>query len=155
MTANNYKNNLNKFQSLIALIILCIVLGLLSDKFFTASNGVNVLRQIAVNICVATGMTMIVLTAGIDLSVGSVLALCGAITAGLLKNGWQFPTLDLFVGFTILGAILCAIFIGAFLGFFNGLVITKFKVPPFVATLAMLTIARGFTMLYTSNCGAK
>jgi ribose transport system permease protein len=151
MTANNYKNNLNKFQSLIALIILCIVLGLLSDKFFTASNGVNVLRQIAVNICVATGMTMIVLTAGIDLSVGSVLALCGAITAGLLKNGWQFPTLDLFVGFTILGAILCAIFIGAFLGFFNGLVITKFKVPPFVATLAMLTIARGFTMLYTEG----
>jgi ribose transport system permease protein len=151
MTANNYKNNLNKFQSLIALIILCIVLGLLSDKFFTTSNGVNVLRQIAVNICVATGMTMIVLTAGIDLSVGSVLALCGAITAGLLKNGWQFPTLDLFVGFTILGAILCAIIIGAFLGFFNGLVITKFKVPPFVATLAMLTIARGFTMLYTEG----
>jgi ribose transport system permease protein len=126
-------------------------LSLLTDKFFTAANAVNVLRQVAVNICIATGMTLIVLTAGIDLSVGSVLALCGAITAGLLKNGLQFPSADLFIGFTILGAILAAVIVGALLGYFNGLTITKFKVPPFVATLAMLTIARGFTMLYTEG----
>jgi ribose transport system permease protein len=96
-------------------------------------------------------MTLIVLTGGIDLSVGSVLALCGAITAGLLKNGMQFPSADLFVGFTILGAVLAAVIVGALLGLFNGLTITKFKVPPFVATLAMLTIARGLTMLYTGG----
>ena len=127
------------------------MLSLLTDKFFTAANGLNVLRQVAVNVCIATGMTLIVLTAGIDLSVGSVLALCGAITAGLLKNGLQFASVDLYVGFTILGAILAAIIVGALLGFFNGFVITSFKVPPFVATLAMLTIARGFTMLYTAG----
>ncbi|MBK8089991.1 MAG: ribose ABC transporter permease [Chitinophagaceae bacterium] len=150
-TALSYKSNLSKFQSLIALLVLCIVLSFLTDKFFTAANGVNVLRQVAVNVCIATGMTLIVLTAGIDLSVGSVLALCGAITAGLLKNGMQFPSADLFIGFTILGAVLGAIIIGGLLGLFNGLVITKFKVPPFVATLAMLTIARGFTMLYTGG----
>jgi ribose transport system permease protein len=151
MKLSQYKNNFGKLQSLIALFLLCIVFGLLSDKFFTLANGLNVMRQISVNICIAVGMTMIILTAGIDLSVGSVLALCGAVTAGLLKNGLSFHSMNLFIGFTILGAILAGIFLGALLGFFNGLVITKFKVPAFVATLAMLTIARGLTMLYTNG----
>ena len=151
MQLKQYKNNFGKLQSLIALFILCLVFGLLSDKFFTTSNGLNVMRQISVNICIAVGMTLIILTAGIDLSVGSVLALCGAVTAGLLKNGLRFESLNTLVGFTILGAILAGIIVGALLGFFNGFVITKFKVPPFVATLAMLTIARGLTMLYTNG----
>jgi ribose transport system permease protein len=151
MKLAQYKNNFGKLQSLIALFILCIVFGLLSDKFFTVANGLNVMRQISVNICIAVGMTLIIITAGIDLSVGSVLALCGAVTAGLLKNGISLPSLNLFIGFTILGAILAGIIVGCLLGFFNGLVITKFKVPPFVATLAMLTIARGLTMLYTNG----
>jgi len=142
---------LKQFQSLIALLLLCIVLSILTDKFFTPENGLNVLRQVAVNTCIATGMTLIVLTAGIDLSVGSVLALCGAVTAGLFKNGLEFPSLDLFVGFTILGALLGGLLLGAMLGWFNGFTVTKFNVPPFVATLAMLTIARGFTMLYTKG----
>ena len=146
-----YNRSLKQFQSIIALLVLCIVLSVMTDKFFTAENVVNVLRQVAVNACIATGMTLIVLTGGIDLSVGSVLALCGAITAGLLKNGLQFPSSDLFVGFTILGAVLGGLIIGSLLGLFNGLTITTFKVPPFVATLAMLTIARGFTMLYTGG----
>jgi ribose transport system permease protein len=150
-TADSYKSILKKFQSLIALVVLCIVLSILTDKFFTTANGVNVLRQVAVNICIATGMTLIVLTSGIDLSVGSVLALCGAITAGLLKYGVRIPSADLYIGFTILGAVLGAIIVGSLMGWFNGFVITKFKVPPFVATLAMLTIARGLTMLYTEG----
>lgn len=151
MNLAQYKNDFGKLQSLIALFILCIVFGLLSDKFFTVANGLNVMRQISVNICIAVGMTLVIITAGIDLSVGSVLALCGAITAGLLKNGISIPSFNLFIGFTILGAILAGIIVGGLLGFFNGFVITKFKVPPFVATLAMLTIARGFTMLYTNG----
>lgn len=151
MNLQQYKNNFGKLQSLIALFILCIVFGLLSDKFFTVANGLNVMRQISVNICIAVGMTLIIITAGIDLSVGSVLALCGAITAGLLKNGISLPSLNIFIGFTILGAILAGIIAGSLLGFFNGFIITKFKVPPFVATLAMLTIARGLTMLYTNG----
>ncbi len=146
-----YKPYLIKFQSLIALFALCLLISILSDKFLTVSNGWNVMRQISVNICISVGMTLIVLTAGIDLSVGSVLALCGAITAGLLKNGIQVPSADLFIGFTLLGGILCGIMLGVFLGAFNGWVITKFKVPPFVATLAMLTIARGLTLLYTEG----
>ncbi|GEC73605.1 ribose ABC transporter permease [Flavobacterium flevense] len=105
-------------------------------------------------------MTLVVLMAGIDLSVGSVLGLSAAVCAGVLKNGLVFESLDLFVGFTVLGAILTAMLIGMALGLFNGWVITKFAIPPFVATLAMLTIARGLTMLYTegipiSNLGPK
>jgi ribose transport system permease protein len=147
----NYKQFLSKFQSLIALFILCLVISLLSDKFLTATNAWNVMRQISVNICISVGMTLVVLTAGIDLSVGSVLALCGAITAGLLKNGIQIPSSNLFIGFTLLGASVAGLLAGSLLGWFNGYTITKFNVPPFVATLAMLTIARGLTMLWTKG----
>lgn len=126
----------------------------------TSTNLWNVLRQISVNVCISVGMTLVVLMAGIDLSVGSILGLTAAICAGLLKNGLVFESLNLFVGFTVLGAILAAMLIGMALGLFNGWVITKFAIPPFVATLAMLTIARGLTMLYTegipiSNLGPK
>lgn len=145
------KEKLYKLQSLIALFVLCIIISILSDKFLTISNGWNVLRQISVNICISVGMTLVVLTAGIDLSVGSVLALCGAITAGLLKNGIELPAQNLFIGFTLLGAIIVGLVFGGALGFFNGWVITRFKVPPFVATLAMLTMARGLTMLWTKG----
>ena len=109
------------------------------------------MRQISVNICISVGMTLVVLTAGIDLSVGSVLALCGAITAGLLKNGIEIPSSNTYIGFTILGAIFSGLLVGSLLGFINGWTITKFKLPPFVATLAMLTIARGLTMLWTKG----
>ncbi|MCE7041340.1 ABC transporter permease [Dyadobacter sp. CY312] len=151
MNLQTYRANLIRFQSLIALFILCLALSILSDKFLTVSNAWNVMRQISVNICISTGMTLIVLTAGIDLSVGSVLALCGAITAGLLKNGIEIPSGNLYIGFTLLGSVLAGILTGSFLGAFNGWTITKFKVPPFVATLAMLTIARGLTMLWTQG----
>src|SRR6478672_10482706 len=151
ITLKQYSGRLAKFQSLIALVALCIAISLLSDKFFTVANGWNVMRQISVNICISTGMTLVVLTAGIDLSVGSVLALAGAVTAGLLKSGIEIPTGNLFVGFTMLGGVVAGILTGTLLGFFNGWTITKFKVPPFVATLAMLTIARGLTMLWTKG----
>lgn len=151
MNLQTYRVNLIRFQSLIALFILCLGLSILSDKFLTVSNAWNVMRQISVNICISTGMTLIVLTAGIDLSVGSVLALCGAITAGLLRNGIEVPSSNLYIGFTVLGAVMAGILTGSFLGAINGWAITKFKVPPFVATLAMLTIARGLTMLWTQG----
>jgi ribose transport system permease protein len=151
MNSITTKTQLTKLQSLIALFVLCIGIAILSDKFLTFANGWNVLRQISVNICISVGMTLVVLTAGIDLSVGSILALCGAVTAGLLKNGIELPDQNLYIGFTLLGAILAGLMTGSLLGWFNGWAITKFNVPPFVATLAMLTMARGFTMLYTNG----
>jgi ribose transport system permease protein len=151
MSISQYRSKLSKFQPLIALFIVCIVLSVLSDKFLTVDNGWNVLRQISVNICISVGMTLVVLTSGIDLSVGSVLALSGAISAGLFKTGIELPGADLFIGFTLLGTVLAGMLTGSTLGIFNGWVITKFKVPPFVATLAMLTVARGLTMLWTKG----
>jgi ribose transport system permease protein len=151
MSLLSYRTQFAKFQSLIALVLLCIGLGLMSDKFLTVDNTWNVMRQISVNICISVGMTLVILTSGIDLSVGSVLALCGAITAGLLKFGIEVPSNNLYIGFTMLGAILVGLLAGSLLGLFNGWTITRFKVPPFVATLAMLTIARGLTMLWTKG----
>jgi len=96
-------------------------------------------------------MTLVILTAGIDLSVGSVLALGGAVTAGLLKNGIEIPTFNLFIQFSVMGAIIAGLTVSTFLGWINGMAITKFKVPSFIATLAMLTMARGLTMLWTGG----
>jgi len=69
----------------------------------------------------------------------------------LLKNGLEFPSLNLFISFTLFGAILAGLIVGSLLGLFNGLMITRFRIPPFIATLAMLTIARGLTELWTGG----
>lgn len=151
MKKNLIKQNLSRFRSVIALLLLCVILGLLSDRFLTAENGWNVMRQISVNVIVSVGMTLVILTGGIDLSVGSVLALSGAIAAGMLKFGADIPSLELYVGYTLFGALLGGLATGSLMGWINGLAITRFKVPPFVATLAMLTIARGLTMLWTKG----
>jgi ribose transport system permease protein len=131
--------------------MMCIALSFLSDRFLTADNTWNVMRQISVNMIISVGMTLVILTGGIDLSVGSILALAGAVTAGMLKFGAEFTDWNVYVGFTLLGAVTGGMLVGTVLGWFNGLTITRFKVPPFVATLAMLTIARGLTMLWTGG----
>ncbi|MDR0712573.1 MAG: ribose ABC transporter permease [Prevotellaceae bacterium] len=143
--------DLSVLQSLIALALLLAAMTLLSDKFATSENMLNVMRQISVNLCISVGMTLVILTGGIDLSVGSILAFSGAVAAGLMKNGIEVEGANFFIGFTFLGSALAALAAGAALGWFNGWMITRFKVPPFVATLAMLTIARGCTMLYTNG----
>ena len=145
------RSTLLKFQSIIALLLLCGVLSALSDKFITVENAWNIMRQISINVCISVGLTLVILTKGIDLSVGSLLAFAGAVAAGLLKNGIEVPSLNLFIGFTVFGAILAGLLVGGALGTFNGWMITRFKVPPFVATLAMLAIARGATMLWTGG----
>jgi ribose transport system permease protein len=147
----DHKEILVRFQSLLALLMLLVILSVFAEGFFTKDNFWLVLRQVSVNTCLSVGMTLVILTGGIDLSVGSVLALSGAIMAGLFKNGLEFPSLNLFINFTLPGAVLAGLITGSFLGCFNGLMITRFKIPPFVATLAMLTIARGLTELWTGG----
>lgn len=138
-------------KPLLALLLMALAMTILSDNFATSDNLFNVLRQTSVNLCISVGMTLVILTGGIDLSVGSILALTGAIAAGLTRDGLELASVDTFVGFTFLGGCLAALLVGGLLGAFNGLVITRFKVPPFVATLGMMTIARGLTMLYTGG----
>ena len=147
---NLFTNN-SALKPLIALLLMIIAMMFLSDHFATSDNLFNVLRQVSVNVCISVGMTMVILTGGIDLSVGSILALAGAVAAGLTRDGLSFPSADLFIGFTFWGGILAALLIGVLLGWVNGVMITTFKVPPFIATLGMLTIARGLTMLYTGG----
>jgi ribose transport system permease protein len=151
MTNNNYLENLKKFQSLLALGLMVAALALTTDSFFTVGNGLNVLQQICVNLCLSIGMTMIIVSGGIDLSVGSMLAFAGAVAAGALTKGFAVPGTDLFIEFTTSGAILVAVAVGGALGWFNGMAITRFKLPPFVATLGMLSVARGLTMLWTGG----
>jgi ribose transport system permease protein len=145
------KEILVRFQSLLALLLMVVIFSIFAEGFFTKDNFWLVLRQVSVNTCLSVGMTLVILTGGIDLSVGSVLALSGAIMAGLLKNGLELPAFNLFIGFTLMGAVIAGLIVGASLGFFNGFMITRFKIPPFVATLAMLTIARGLTELWTGG----
>ena len=145
------KLDISNLQPLIALILMAVAMTILSENFATKDNLFNVARQISVNVCISVGMTMVILTGGIDLSVGSILAFTGAIAAGLLKFGIEWPGINLFIGFTLFGSICVALAAGSLLGLFNGFMTTRFKVPPFVATLAMLTIARGLTMLYTEG----
>ena len=139
------------FKPFIALILMCLAMTFLSENFTTTDNMFNVLRQTSVNLCISVGMTLVILTGGIDLSVGSVLALSGAIAAGMAHQGFDLSSMDTYVGFTFWGCCLDALLVGAVFGGFNGLLVTRFKVPPFVATLGVMTIARGLTMLYTGG----
>jgi len=138
-------------QSLLGLVLMVLLMSILSDRFLTVENGLNILRQISVNLCLSVGMTLIILSGGIDLSVGAVLALAGAVAAGLLKEGLPLPMFGVMLQFTAGGAILAGILVGLAMGWFNGLVITRFRLPPFVATLGTLSIARGLTMLWTGG----
>jgi ribose transport system permease protein len=129
-----------RFGLVISFLLLCLVLALLSDRFLTMNNAVNVLRQSTINGIIAVGMTFVILTAGIDLSVGATLALSTVVTADLLQRGIPVPL-----------AILAGLGLGAALGLANGLIITKARVPPFVATLGMMTVARGLALTYTQG----
>jgi len=123
---------------LIVLLVLFGGLTLASDEFLTGGNLGNLARQVAIFGIIAAGELLVILTAGIDLSVGSVLALTGCVTAQLLVHGWPVPV-----------AILVGLLVGAALGVFNGLLVARAKLPPFIVTLGMLGIARGVVLVLT------
>ncbi|HCZ9548133.1 TPA: ribose ABC transporter permease [Vibrio alginolyticus] len=127
-------------KSLIALIFLIVVVSFLNPNFFTVDNILNILRQTSVNAIIAVGMTLVILTAGIDLSVGSVLALCGAFAASMIAL--KVP---------VLVAVPTALVAGAALGAISGIIIAKGKVQAFIATLVTMTLLRGVTMVYTEG----
>ncbi|WP_432451789.1 ribose ABC transporter permease [Agarivorans sp. QJM3NY_29] len=127
-------------KSLIALILLIVVVSILNPNFFTLDNLLNILRQTSVNAIIAVGMTLVILTAGIDLSVGSILALCGAFAASMI--GLEIP---------VYIAVPAALLAGTALGAVSGLIIAKGKVQAFIATLVTMTLLRGVTMVYTDG----
>ncbi|MFP4874544.1 ABC transporter permease [Mammaliicoccus sciuri] len=129
-----------KIIPFIGLILLIVVISIMNSAFLDLSNLLNLLRQVSINGLIAFGMTFVILTGGIDLSVGSILALSSAFTAILITSGLD-PIVALIVG--VLGGFL--------LGVFNGVLVTFGSMAPFIATLATMTIFRGLTLVVTDG----
>lgn len=134
------KKRLNKLGPLLALVVLVIFVTIMNPSFMSPTNLLNLLRQVSTNALIAFGMTFVIITGGIDLSVGSTLALSSALMAGMIASGLN-PVLAMGMG----------LLLGAFLGACNGVMITKGKMAPFIATLATMTIYRGLTLVYTDG----
>ena len=137
---NKFKENLDKYKSLIGLALLCVIITFVSPAFMTLSNITNVFTQVSTNAIIAVGMTFVILTGGIDLSVGSTVAISGAFAASIIKS-----TNNVFL------AIIVAGIVGIVIGLINGLLISKGKLQAFIATLATMTIFRGVTLVFTNG----
>jgi ribose transport system permease protein len=129
---------LSNYAIFIALAIECLVLGVATDAFFSTGNLMNVLRQNAFTAILAAGMTFVILTAGIDLSVGSVVGLAGVLCADVLAHGYG-----------VAAGVATGILVGVAVGTLNGLIVTRVRIPAFVVTLAMMMVARGAALKYT------
>jgi ribose transport system permease protein len=138
---NGVSDVLRRFSVFIILLVICLVFALGSSDFLTASNLLNVALQTSIIAIVAIGMTFTILTAGIDLSVGSLMALSGVLAAGLAVRQ----------GLGTYGGIGMSLLVGMVLGAVNGLLIIKGGMPPFVATLALMAVGRGLTLVYTQG----
>jgi len=133
-------NKVSDFGVLIALILLVIGLSIASPHFRTIDNFMSLLRQSSINGFIAFGMTCVILTGCIDLSVGSILALTTAFCAALIKGGMP-------VGI----AMLLVLIVGTVLGLVNGFMVTKGRLQPFIATMITMTVFRGFTLIFTGG----
>src|SRR5690348_7447784 len=122
-----------------ALIVVFIFLSFASPVFLTTDNLINIIEQNAVTATIALGMTFVLITAGIDLSVGSTAAMTGVVGVELVAHGWHWPP-----------AMLVAILAGGVVGLGNGLLISVARLNPFITTLGMMTVVRGLTDVYTN-----
>ena len=136
-----FKDNIGIIIALLAMCVFLVIFPTTRSTFLTQNNVFNILRQNASNLFLATGMTMVIILGGIDLSVGSVIALSGCVAAGCVVN----------MGLPEVAAFLIAILIGAAVGMFNGVVICKTNIPPFIVTLASLNITKGIALVYTQG----
>jgi len=131
---------LANYRTVLVLVLIVIVAASLSDAFFTVGNLLNVVRQVSITAIIAAGMTFVILAGGIDLSVGSIVALAGALSASVMVSTGSLPL-----------AIVVALLVGIAIGLFNGLCINKGNIPPFIATLAVMVLARGCVLVFTNG----
>ncbi|MCI9009030.1 MAG: ribose ABC transporter permease [Lachnospiraceae bacterium] len=136
-----FKDNIGIIIALLLMCVFLVIFPTTRTTFLTPKNVFNILRQNASNLFLATGMTMVIILGGIELSVGSVIALSGCVAAGCVVN-LGLPEI---VGFA------AAIGVGALVGMFNGFVICKTNIPPFIVTLASMNIAKGIALVYTQG----
>jgi ribose/xylose/arabinose/galactoside ABC-type transport system permease subunit len=135
-----FRSFLREFGLLLSFSLMCLALALLSERFLTVANITNVLRISAINAIISVGMTFVILTAGIDLSVGAVAALAAVVAAQVVHTTGSAPL-----------AIAACLVIGTLLGIANGAVTIALRIPPFITTLAMMTIARGLALTFTQG----
>lgn len=146
-------NFMRKYGIVLILLGLFILMSVLSPAFLKTRNLLNVVRQISVIGLIGMGVTIVIITTGIDLSSGSVIALAAVIAASLAqKAGWEAAMYPELAGkLPVIVPLLSGIMVGVVCGFLNGWTIAKFRIPPFIATLGMMTIARGFALLYSNG----
>src|SRR5471030_526670 len=142
-----------KFAPLIFLIALMILFALLQPRFLSSINLFNVMRQVSITGLLAIGMTFVILTAGIDLSIGSLVAFAGLVAAAVAKGGLQdrFTVGEGGIGYGWGLAALAAIAVGLIGGYIQGLAITRLKVPPFVVTLGGMSAFRCAALLFAAG----
>lgn len=138
-------NLIYRFSPVFILLLLVIFMSFASEVFFQYSNFINIVRQVAILGVVSMGMTLVILTAGIDLSVGSVMAVSAAVM-GVAATEWRVPPIL---------AVFLGLVVGSLLGVINGIVITKGKIQPFIATLGMMVAARGLVLLITGGLAVR
>ncbi|GAA3415185.1 ABC transporter permease [Streptosporangium vulgare] len=143
-------NGLFELRALIALVAMIVVFRLLSDAFLSMPNLVMMAKHIAINAVIALGMLLVVVRGGIDLSVGSIAGLSGVV-AGELLEGLRLGFADVVAYPPVWGVIVLCVAVGMLVGLVNGVVITRFKVPPFIATFGMLYVARGIALLISGG----
>ncbi|MFN4142907.1 ABC transporter permease [Aestuariivirga sp.] len=144
---------LARFAPLIFLLLLMLVFAIMEPRFLSSVNLFNVMRQVSITGLLAIGMTFVILTAGIDLSVGSLLAFAGLVAAAVAKGGMQdrFTVGDETIGFGWQLAALAAIAVGVLGGLLQGIAITRLKVPAFVVTLGGMSVFRGAALLFAAG----
>lgn len=144
--SNSLALTLLKGRTFIVLIILSIFFSIAADSFLQVGTLLLIAKHVALYGILALGMTYVIITGGIDLSVGSVVGLCGMIAGGLIQQGLVLPW-GYTVYFSIPLVVLITLLVGALIGWMNGIIITKFNVAPFIATLGMMYVARGLSNL--------
>ena len=144
---------LAKFAPLIFLLLLMAIFAIMEPRFLSSVNLFNVMRQVSITGLLAIGMTFVILTAGIDLSIGSLLAFAGLVAAAVAKGGLQdrFTVGDDAIGYGWPLAALSAILVGLACGYLQGIAITKLKVPAFVVTLGGMSVFRGAALLFAAG----
>lgn len=137
-------------RAFVALIVIVIVFTLMSDTYLTSGNLILMTRHVAYNAILAIGMLLVIITGGIDLSVGSTVALSG-IVAGVMLQGWELSLLDATAYPAVWVVVIISLLVGAAVGAVNGILVTRFNVAPFIATLGMMYIARGAALLISGG----
>ena len=148
---NSLKMTLLKGRTLIVLALLVIFFSIASPNFLTTNTMLLLAKHVALYGILAIGMTYVIITGGIDLSVGAVVGLAGMIAGGMIQNGVTIQSLDVTLYFSVPLVVCFTLLAGAGIGALNGFIITKFNVAPFIATLGTMYVARGLAMLHSSG----